>query len=326
MKLSDIGERKAIDLISKNLNRGDTAVWIGDDCAALDFDDKYLLITTDMINEKTHISKEMKPFQIGWFIVAINLSDIAAKGGKPIGLTLALGLPSNTSDIFLKELMKGADACAKQYKTSIIGGDTKENDILTICGTSFGVVKKDFFMARKGTKPKDIVAVTGTIGGAGAGYYSIQHKIKDTSLKKILFEPKPKIYEGIALAKEKIITTSMDLSDGLSSSLYQLQKINKVGFEIDLDRLPISPLLLKLQKQHKINTLQYALHFGGDYELLLTMPSDKFQQAKKTIEKTGNTLTNIGIVTKKKEILQISNGNITKLENKGFEHFKSHIF
>ena len=112
--LSDLGERKAIKLISKIISKGDIEVGIGDDCAAINMGKEYLLITTDMITKKTHMPKEMTPFQIGWFIVAINLSDIASKGGTPLGLVLSFGLPKKTSDAFLKDLTKGADACAEE--------------------------------------------------------------------------------------------------------------------------------------------------------------------------------------------------------------------
>ena len=326
-KLSNMGERKAIDFISKILSKGDAAVGIGDDCAALDFGEDYLLISTDTISEKTHIPKIMTPWQIGWFIVAINLSDIAAKGGKPLGLVLSLNLPKDTSDRFLEELNEGADKCATTYNTAIIGGDTKENPIITLCGTAFGIVQKDEFMPRKGTKPNDIVAVTGNLGKAGAGYYAIKHSIDDKEILKGLLEPKPKLQEGITLAKEKIVTSCMDISDGLSSSLYQLQELNKVGFEIKQEKIPLSPMLLKLSTEDKnLNTYNYGLHFGGDYELLLTIPKDKFEKAQKIVEKTGGQLTNIGKVTGGNKIY-ISDKDVKKiLPNKGYEHFKNFNF
>ena len=193
MKLSDIGERNAIKRIETILSKGDVAVGIGDDCAAFTIGDDYLLVTTDMITQKTHIPEGMTPFQIGWFVVAINLSDIAAKGGRPLGLVLALGLPKNTSELFFTELMKGADACAIQNDTHIVGGDTKENPEITICGTAFGLVRKDEFMPRKGAKIGDVVAVTGTLGKAGAGYLANQHHIHDKALSKALDRKKTKL-------------------------------------------------------------------------------------------------------------------------------------
>ena len=326
-KLSELGERRAIQEILEILSIKNTAVDAGDDCAAFELDKDYLLVTTDMISQRTHIPKQMSAFQIGWFVVAINLSDIAAKGGTPLGLVLAFGLPKEKSETFLKNLTKGADACATQFNTAIIGGDTKESKEITICGTALGLVKKDEFMPRKGAKPGDIVAVTGKLGKAGAGYYALKHKIWDQSILKGLMEPLPRLKEGRILAKEKIVTSCMDISDGLSSSLYQLQELNNVGFEINQKEIPICLELKQLQKEKKgIDVYNYALHFGGDYELLFTVPYDSFDIVSKSMEKTNTALTAIGRVTKKKNIVIIAENKEEILRNKGYEHFKRRTF
>ena len=326
-KLSELGEREAIRLISDILSKGDVAVGIGDDCAAFEFGEEYLLVTTDMISQKTHIPKEMTPFQLGWFIVAINLSDIAAKGGVPLGLVLSFGLPKETSETFLKELTKGADTCATKFDTSIVGGDMKESDDITICGTAIGVVKKEEFMPRIGTNPGDVIAVTGTLGKAGAGLYNLKNKILDNDISKALLEPTPKLKEGKALARQKCVTSCMDISDGLSSSLYQLQELNNVGFEIDLTSIPISSELIQLHREQSgLDIYNISLHFGGDYELLVTIPAHKFEKAKGTLKKNGANLIAIGRVTRKKEII-VNDGKVKKiLENKGYEHFTSRAF
>ena len=322
-KLSDLGERKAIRLISNILSKGDEAVGIGDDCAALDFGEEYLLVSTDMISKKTHIPKIMTPWQIGWFVVAINLSDIAAKGGQPLGLVLSLGLPRDTSESYLEELTRGADACATTYNTSIIGGDTKENPSLTICGTVFGTVKKDEFMSRIGAKHGDIVAVTGTLGKAGAGYSAMQSNLEDPRMLEGLLEPKPRLKEGMTLAREKVVSSCIDISDGLSSSLYQLKELNNVGFEIGMKKIPLSQMLVKLAGENEnLDVYEYSLHFGGDYELLLTVPPDEFEKMQRSVEKIGNRLTNIGQVTEDSDICVVD-GHVKKtLPNKGYEHFR----
>jgi thiamine-monophosphate kinase len=220
--------------------------------------------------------------------------------------------------------MKGAEDCANNFNTSIIGGDTKENQNVVLTGTAFGKVKKSEFMSRKGVKPGDIAAVTGKLGGAGAGYFALKNQIDDKKLVKNLFEPNPKIKEGISLAKLKDVSSCMDISDGLSSSLYQLKDLNKIGFKIDKNLLPISEKLISILKKHTdLDVYKYALHFGGDYELLLTIPPDKFEKAKKTIEKTGNILTKIGTATSENKIILKDNQIEKKLENKGYEHFKT---
>jgi thiamine-monophosphate kinase len=326
-RLSDIGERAAIRRIATILTKGKNQAGIGDDCAAIDMGKDYLLITTDLMSKKTHIPPQMTPYQMGWFLVAMNLSDIAAKGGLPLGVVCSFGLPKTTSERFLTELAKGADACAVAFGTSVVGGDTKETTEITLCGTAFGSVKKTEFMARTGTRPGEIVAVTGTLGKAGAGYYALKQKGKGKNISKLLLEPQPRIQEGLLLAQQRVVTSSMDLSDGLSASLYQLQELNGVGFEIRKDTLPVAPEAWSLSRTNQnVDPYAVALHFGGDYELLVTMPKKDFEKIKKLLTNHGSSLTAIGTVTKKKQILLIDGKNKRVLENKGYEHFKVHNF
>ena len=325
--LSDLGERAAIQRIAAILTKGTNSSGIGEDCAAIDMGKEYLLVTTDMMYQRTHIPTQMTPYQMGWFLVAINLSDIAAKGGAPLGLVLSFGLPKKKTELFLKELTKGADACAVAFGTTIVGGDTKETNEITLCGTAFGTVKKDEFMSRTGAHSGDVVAVTGMLGKAGAGYYALKHHVLEKKLSKALIEPVPKLKEGRLLAQQRLVTSSMDLSDGLSASLYQLQELNNVGFEIKKNALPLASELCALCSiNHGIDPYSLALHFGGDYELLVTIPHERFEQTKKMLKKHGVDLTTIGIVTKKKDIVLLDNGNKRILENKGYEHFKKHNF
>lgn len=326
-RLADLGERAAIRRIAAILTKGTNSMGIGDDCAAIDLGKDYLLVTTDMMYQRTHIPAQMTPYQMGWFLVAINLSDIAAKGGTPLGLVLSLGLPKKTSELFLKKLIKGADACAVAFGTTIVGGDTKESHEITLCGTAFGTVKKDEFMPRTGTHPGDIVAVTGTLGKAGAGYYALKRLRSEKDLIKALLEPVPKLKEGRLLAKQHSVTSSMDVSDGLSASLYQLHEINNVGFEIKKNAIPLaSELSLLLEKSHDIDPYSLAMHFGGDYELLVTMPAEAIEKVQKTLRKQGADLTVIGTVTKNKNIVLLDGKYKRIFENKGYEHFKKHYF
>lgn len=308
------------------VTKGRHDIGIGDDCAAIPLGKEYILITTDMMTQCTHIPPQMTPYEIGWFLVAINLSDLAAKGGTPLGILLSLGLPGKTPEDFLVDLMRGADACATTYRTTIVGGDTKENPEITLCGTAFGRVKKDEFMPRYGASPGDIVAVTGTLGKAGAGYYALQQKQRK-SLWKALLEPVPRLEEGRILACQHCVTSSMDISDGLSSSLYQLQEINHLGFEIEHHALPLARGLPRVsQGNQRIDPSQIALHFGGDYELLVTMPEGSFEKTKKALRRSGTNLSRIGRVTRKKEIILLDGTQRKTLENKGYEHFKRHFF
>ncbi len=322
-KISDIGERKLIYTISSIVSADDDRfVGIGDDTAAFRLDDEnYLLMSTDMINEKTHIPKDMTPWQIGWFVVAINLSDIAAKGGRPIGILLSFGLPRDYSEKDFVELVKGAEACARKYDTFIAGGDTKENPSVTINGTVFGMVKQNEFMSRKGCKAGDIVLVTGFLGKAAAGFYSLKKTKSLSETSKLLLEPKPRVNEGRFFANQKIVTSCMDLSDGLSSSLYQLKSLNDVGFEIYKDKIPVSKNLFKVSDEINFDVYEKVLHFGGDYELVLTIPADKKHGFFEKCKKKNIFITEIGKVISEKQVF-IKDNNREILENKGYEHFR----
>jgi thiamine-monophosphate kinase len=239
---------------------------------------------------------------------------------------LSLGLPKNTSVNFLKNLIKGANYCAKTYDTSIVGGDTKEQLNLTVCGTVFGRVKKNEFMRRQGMKPGEILAVTGYLGKAGAGYLAIKSKNENKNYFKDLLEPQPRVKEGIIMAGKRTVTSCMDISDGLSSSLYQLAKINGFGFFINKEKIPISPILKNIANENKnVDVFDYAINFGGDFELLFTLPKNKLKQLQFSLKKINCSVTSIGEVTKETDIMLKDRGYFSKILDKGYEHFKSNF-
>lgn len=307
MRLKYLGERKAIELIA-DITKTD----ISDDCAVIKFDKKFLLATADAVNEMTHIPRGATPYQIGWYAVAVNLSDIAAKGGIPIGIVVAISMHKNTDSKFLMQLTAGMNACAKRYKTKILGGDTKESDSLHLCGTAFGIVGRKDIMLRRGAIPEDIVCVTGTLGKASAGLY--------LNKPENVLMVEPRMAEGQLLARTHGVTSCMDISDGLASSLYQLSQLNNVGFEIYHSMLPVAKAA---KKQRSLLRDELILYSGGDYELLLTVKKSKLGLVQKHMQKTSTKLTPIGKVTRSKEIFLIKKTRKTPLENRGYEHFKS---
>lgn len=312
MRLEHFGERKAIKMISKI-----TKTDVSDDCAVLPFGKKYFLFTTDMINEEIHIPKNSKPYCIGWHVVAVNLSDIAAKGGRPLGVSVALGMPKTYDAKFLKELSKGMYDCAKKYKTKIVGGDTKENSILTLCGSAVGVVNKKNIMLRKGAKPGDIVCVTGTLGASSAGLHS--------SNPKNVLMINPRVKEGIALGETNAVTSCMDISDGFACSVYQLSSLNKIGFEIDYELLPVDRSTKNVSRKLRIPLEELCVYSGGDYELLLTVKKSKLKTTINALKRIGTKLTPIGVVTKNQENILVKENKKTVLENRGWEHFRMRV-
>ncbi len=319
--LGTLGEREAIKIID-GIVSSKAEVGIGDDCAAIDVGDRYLLVTTDMMATKTHIPKGMSPYDIGWTLVAVNLSDIAAMGGKPLGLVTAIGITRGHPMDYLEQLVDGMNDCAQRFGTSIVGGDTKEHDSLTLCGTAIGEVPKDEILLRKGAKPGDLVVVSGELGMAGAGFYSMKRNLSLNEAEGVLKRPWPRIAEARQLASSGIVTSCMDISDGLSSSIFELTRNSGLTYEIDYSRIPKAKEVgMAFQDVERQKSL--VLNFGDDYELLFTIKREMEGELERLAVEADCPFTVIGKVTSGEENILIDNGKREKLENLGYEHFRS---
>ncbi len=286
MTIYEIGETAVVRAIIRNLDIE------FEDCAVIDLADaEYLVATTDMFHRTTDFPEEMSAWQIGWMCAAGTLSDIAAMGAHPCGLLVSIGLP-DLPPAFVESMIDGMSACARECGTAIIGGDTDSHQELTISGTALGHVRKDQILRRRGAQVGDLVCVTGYLGTACAGMRALEsgRAADDPVAVKKLFEPIPRIAEGISLAESKTVTSMMDNSDGLSISLYQLAEVSGCGFTIQADSLPVLPGLdpdLGLGPD-----LELALYSGGDFELLFTVAPERLDDAMDACE-----LTIIGEVT-----------------------------
>ncbi|MBS3773410.1 MAG: thiamine-phosphate kinase [Candidatus Thermoplasmatota archaeon] len=305
MKLSDIGERRAIDIMAGVY---DTVTL--DDCATIADGDDVLLVTSDMVNETSHFPRGASSRQMGWFTVAVNLSDLAGKGGRPLGVLLSLGLPGSLDADFLEDFAMGAHDCATAYDTSVIGGDTKEMHEVTLCGMALGRMRRDAYMSRTGAAPGDLVCVTGTLGRAGRALDRLRDGSDMAALHDLL-HVEPRIDAGRALAATQAVHASMDISDGLAASLYQLSRVNGCGFAVDADRMPLS--------SHA--TLEHALYDGGDYELLFMVPPGAHGTVTEAAQDVGCPVSVVGEVIETRELLLRRDSGTETLEHRGYEHF-----
>ncbi|MDW7726484.1 MAG: thiamine-phosphate kinase [Candidatus Methanoperedens sp.] len=318
MKVSEMDERKLVAHIANSLTGKGKNVIAGagdDDCAVLDQGgEEYLVITTDMLHRKTDFPEKMTGWQIGWMSAAVNLSDLAAKGAIPIGLVMAMGIPDDTELSFVDKIVKGMDDCAIRFGTEIIGGDTDSHDELTITGTALGVVRKGALITRSGANVGDIACLTGYTGSAGGALHALETN-RDASdvITKALFEPFPRIYEGMELGATGAVTSMMDTSDGLALSLHDLGRASDVGFKIYENKLPVHHDLKKLFEDDDL--LDMALYSGGDFELLFTIAPDKLELVKNKCDMTviGEVIDN-GIFIEK-------NGGLEELKAQGYGHF-----
>ena len=194
MQLWELGERALIDSMIQSFRLATL-----DDCSTIDDGEHWLLVTSDMAIESIHFPPSTTPYLMGWFVVAINLSDIAAAGGVPEGIMLSLGLPPYLEVDFLNQLAEGIQDCVSLHGTSVIGGDTKESPTITLCGTALGRVPKKNYLSRRGASPGDAVCVTGVLGSAGAALQNLGGEVDLETLDHLL-KISPRLAAGQAAA------------------------------------------------------------------------------------------------------------------------------
>lgn len=320
-KLSDIGEKEAVRrIIAEVASAKETQnIGPGDDAAAIDLGVIYLVASTDTITQSGHILPGTTDWQIGWMAAAVNYSDIAAMGAHPTGILISMGLPRDTESARLDAIIQGVIDCSESVGGELLGGDTKEACELTLAGTALGTVMKKGILLRKGARPGDLVGVTGTLGLAAAGYYSITKGLRLRRAERCIREPVARVKEGEALSASGVVTSCMDISDGLASSIYTLAEASGVSFELEEDAIPSDPEVAEAAEAAGLDADELVLYYGGDYQLLFTF---KPQGLGRLRDALGEGLSVIGRVKPPGDNLLVKGGRMIKLDNRGYEHFR----
>ncbi len=320
MKLHELGERKIIETITRNFGTAEgVVVGIGDDACAVRIGREILVVSTDMLTQRSHFPREMKPRQMGSYAVNANLSDIAAMGAAPLGMVFAMGLPSSLEEDYVAEIAKGMDEACGEHGIAVLGGDTKEEDEIVIVGTAFGRATDGRLLTRKGARVGDQICVTGNIGSAPAGFYCL---IKNINIGKFIdaaLEPKARVREGIALSK--YASSCIDISDGLAYCLHEIAKASDVGFSIKEDAVPRDEDIAHVAKAAEVLESELLFHRGGDYELLFTVPRKALRGASEALRAVGTELHVIGEITNSGASLVGADGREKLLEPRGHEAF-----
>ncbi|MBI0583010.1 MAG: thiamine-phosphate kinase [Methanomassiliicoccus sp.] len=315
--LGDIGEKGVIAALLENMS-STAAVGPGDDAAAVDLGSQYLVVSTDVVSRASHLPKGMTEWQIGWFAAAVNFSDIAAMGARPIGMVMAYVLPRCLPLEDLKRISQGVQDCCRAVGAELLGGDTKEGSEIVLSGTALGLVDKDKIMLRRGAREGDLVAVTGPLGLAAAGYTALMKGIYAPRSIKALLEPQPRIAEGMILARSGAVTSCMDITDGLAFSIGELSKQSGVGFEVRWCSIPRGEDVERVATKAEVSEEALIMHFGGDYELLVTLAPDAYDRLRGEL---GGRLHVIGRVAGKENVL-IRGDEVVPLDTRGYEHFR----
>ena len=283
MKMQQLGEFGLIDRIRKMTSVPDPSwVGIGDDCAVIPLSPETggapasdLLVSTDMLVEGTHfLMEDISPRQLGWKSAAVNISDIAAMGGKPIATFLSLALPKTLPEQWMQEFMEGYNGISEKYGAALLGGDTTcSPDRICINVAVLGTCPRGKARLRSAARPGDLVCVTGTLGDSAAGLRLILGGQKGAAprLMDRHYTPTPRVEEGLALSCLPGVHAMMDISDGVGSDLRHILDESGVGARIDTGKLPISKELQALCSEKGWHPKELALSRGEDYELLFTM-------------------------------------------------------
>lgn len=338
LKISDIGEKKLIKRLLKRSQKfpfkshffdEQSFKSLSDDAALLNLGENYLVATSDLLIQSAHFPDEMSFHQKGEKIVTVNVSDLAAMGAEPLGMIIAMALPSDLPISDFDELMEGILHACEKYHMPLIGGDTNESKELSLCGTCLGIVAKDQVMLKSGAESGDVIAITGPLGLAAAGFEFLSHydSIMDLNsdfrnkVLKHALEPQAQLEKGLKLANSRFITSATDITDGLLSEIGEIMDASDNGIGVTLyeELLPISPEVYEISKKLDKNPLEMALCYGEDFELLVTVLEDKFDEIKDEL-----SLHKIGMVNHSGQIQMINKkGKTNMLSPKGYEHFKS---
>lgn len=304
-EISTYGEFGLIKHLTEkfNIQNSTTIKAVGDDAAVLDYKDKQILVTTDLLLEGVHFDLVYVPLKhLGYKAAVVNFSDIYAMNGQPKQITVSLGVSKRFSVEDLEDLYAGIEMACKKYGVDLIGGDTSASMTgLTISITCLGEAESDKIVYRNGANQNDLICVSGDLGSAYMGLQLLEReKIvfsanneaqpdfegKDYILQRQL---KPEARKDViaALAEKGIVPTAMmDISDGLSSELIHICTQSKVGCRVYEDKIPINYQAVVMAEELNMNIVTAALNGGEDYELLFTVSMDDYDKIV-TVEGVG---------------------------------------
>lgn len=274
-----------------------TEVSIGDDAAVIDPANQKMVVTTDMLAEGVHFNLGYVPLKhLGYKAVVVNLSDIAAMNATPTQILISLAVSNRFPVEALEEIYEGIALACKHYKVDLVGGDTTSSTSgLVMSITAIGLENSENIVKRSGTKPNDLLVVTGDLGGAYLGLQILERE-HSVYLANPNMQPEMEGYDYIlerqlkpeartdikkTLKELGIRPTSMiDISDGLSSEILHLSDQSKVGFRLYEEKIPMDSLTISTADELNLNPAMCAMNGGEDFELLFTISPDDFEKIR----------------------------------------------
>ncbi len=283
-----------------------------------------------MLVSTTDILPQMNFYQIGRKSIIMNLSDLIVKNVKPRGLIISLGLPAELKQEEFIELMSGIIDYSIKFNIDYIGGDINDTKEIIINPTVFGFQCHSNIIYRHGMKAGDYLVSNRKFGLTGVGFDILLEKdgiinnfpSYQRSIKSVL-DPEDIGEEAYFLTEKKIVTASIDSSDGLSKSLTELMLSNpELGFEIEFDDNLVDQEAVKYSQEYDISLEDLVFNAGEEFIHLFTISPENFIAAQKVVKDKGGDLFKIGKVISEEKIYILRNGKKSELKSRGYEHFK----
>ena len=326
--VKDLGEHKLLERL-KSFCPADV---VGDDAAILPIRaNKSLVVTTDVLVDGVHFSdRTTRAFDVGWRAVAANLSDLAAMGAEPLGITVGLSLPGTIEVSWIEAVYRGMSACLQTYQADLVGGDICRSEVVSLAITALGEVLPQQAICRHYARVGDAIVATGLHGLSRAGLelllYPDKVSMLTTAERDRAIEahqrPQPRL-DVLPYLQEITRTTQiagMDSSDGLADAVRQICQRSGVGATIDWAKIAVFSGLVKLADESTARS--WVLQGGEDFELVLCLPEPK---AIALVAKLGGDGAIIGKITANREIMAVDSRNPKFKQNLtellAFQHF-----
>lgn len=309
--MTKLDEKEIIRIFAEKLGIADL-----DDVAQLG---RSIVFKADMLVASTDVPNGMEAWQVARKSIVSCVSDLAAKGVKPHAAMISLGMPNNCTRPYVEGLARGFAGAVKEFGVKIVGGDTNEANGLVIDCSMLGFASGKI-PTRTGARPGDVVVVSGMFGFPPAGLAILMRNaaaagaFRKQAAESVLV-PKPRQRFGLALAK--YFSSSIDSSDGLATSLYELA--SRSGVKIAIDSVPAADGVEKFAQENGLDAHELVFHGGEEYEIVATVPKSRLRQAMSAARKAGAALHVIGRVQRGAGDVFVGK---KLLENRGYVHFR----
>lgn len=320
--IEELGEFRLIDRVTRHLPTAPFVVeGVGDDCGVVRIGNRLLLVTSDMFMEDVHFRPANMAFEdIGWKATAAAMSDIAAMGGAPLFCILSVAYPTKMAVNEVEKMYAGVMNVLSRYGAVLLGGDTTSSRSgLAIDVAAVGQAVGNHYLRRKGARSGDLLAVTGTLGRAAAGFHALENGRSAPELELAHTRPRPRIPEGQWLATQGNVRAMIDVSDGLVSDAGHLAEASGLGVNIETQRLPVDEELTAYCDAAKVDATRMMLGGGEDYELAFAVNPPQSERLIEDFDHEFRTgITIVGSFSNAWSGVRVDGEEV---DYRGFEHF-----